>query len=85
MQWLNACIFSCITFCFQLEDAAFESFEKAVKGDNIPLAFDVFEDLQNLDKYLKTWRVWNGTLASCQCFEELIHIQRPSPLEKTRA
>jgi hypothetical protein len=52
---------NCIILSFQLEDATLESFEKAVKKDNVPLTFDAFEDLQKLDEYLETWciQMWD--------------------------
>jgi hypothetical protein len=47
-----------VSLCFQLEDAALASFEKAMKDDNVPLAFDACEDLQKLHQYTETWCVW---------------------------
>jgi hypothetical protein len=61
-----------------------ESFEKLIKEDNIMLRFDAFEDLQELDEFLETCVFIYGTMASYQCFRNLIHILRPSPLEITR-
>jgi hypothetical protein len=52
------CMCNFIILCFQLEDAAMESFEKAVKEDNVPLTFDAFGNLQKLDEYFETWHVW---------------------------
>jgi hypothetical protein len=76
---------NCITLCFQLKDAALASFEKAVKEDNVPLAFDASEDLQKLDQYPETWCVLIWDHGFLSMFWGADSIQRPSLLGKIRA